>query len=424
MANKMDCFSYKNGIFHAENVSIEKLVSTVDTPFYCYSSRKLQENFAEFDNAFRGLPHIICYAIKANANQAIVRTLADCGAGADIVSVGELVRALHAEIPPEKIVFSGAGKTHEEITAALIAHIRQINVESIPELRLISNVAAARGLSAPVALRINPDIKAGGHDKISTGHKETKFGIGMDQLGEAMSLVGTLPGLVFKGFSVHIGSHINDYEPLRASYVRLAEIAAEWKSKGFDGKDIDLGGGVPIAYDGETESVPFSAYAGMVHETVGKLGFHVSFEPGRRLVGTAGILVSRVLYVKDTPEKRFVIIDAAMNDLVRPAMYEARHSIVPVKQSLEAGIKPASVVGPICESSDSFGDSFALPDDIREGDFIAILQAGAYGSSMASTYNARSLIPEVMVNDARSELIRRRISVAEQMSWESMPSWI
>lgn len=420
----MTCFPYKDGVLHAEDTSLEKIANEIDTPFYCYSSKQLNENYAEFENALKEFKPRICYAIKANANQAVVRTLAKCGAGADIVSVGDLMRALEAEMPPDKIVFSGVGKTAEEITAALLAGIHQLNVESIPELLQISQIAALRSLTAPVALRVNPDIKAGGHEKISTGHKEAKFGIVAEQLEEAIKLATTLPGLKFMGFSVHIGSYINDYEPFRKAYARLAEMVKEWRAKGVKIENLDLGGGFPIAYDGYSETVPFSEFASVVRETVGNIGCNLAFEPGRRFVATAGIIISRVIYVKDTPTKRFVIIDAAMNDLVRPAMYEARHSIVPIRKEQNGKTLPATVVGQICESSDSFGDNFTLPADIKAGDLVAIMQAGAYGSSMASTYNARALIPEVMVSGPRSELVRRRISVAEQISWESLPSWL
>ncbi|MDD3288565.1 MAG: diaminopimelate decarboxylase [Alphaproteobacteria bacterium] len=420
----MTIFDYSNGVLRAESVPLPEIAQKVDTPFYCYSAQRLRDNYESFSSAFNELNATIYYAIKANGNQATIRTLAACGAGADIVSVGELMRALEAGIPPGKIVFSSAGKTEDEIKAALIAHIYQLNVESMPELKLISQIATETGTTAPIALRINPDVNAGTHEKISTGHKETKFGIEISQLYEAMNLATTLPGVSFKGFTMHIGSHINDYAPFREAYSRLRELVEDWRARGVKIERLDLGGGVAIPYDKDDETTPFSEYAKIVRETVGDLGCHLSFEPGRRLVGDAGILVSRVLYVKDTPSKRFVIIDAAMNDLVRPAMYGARHSIIPVEFNKSGETTLATVAGAVCETSDSFGDDFALPTTIKAGDLIAILQAGAYGSAMSSTYNARPLIPEVIVLKEVFAQTRRRISVAEQISWDSIPKWL
>lgn len=417
----MSAFSYKKGALCAEDVPLERIAEEAGTPFYCYSTAQLEANYREFADAFKDLKPAIYYAVKANANKAVVRTLADCGAGADITSSGELERALAAGIKPAHIVYSGVGKKREEIAAALLAGLHQINAESIPELSLISEVAKETGRTAPLALRVNPDVDARSSKKISTGELGTKFGIDHAQIPDAMKLATALPGLAFKGFTVHIGSHMNDYEPFRLGYGKLAEIVKYWRAQGVKVERLDLGGGVGIPYDGETLP-PFKDYAAIVKETVGGLGCALAFEPGRRLCGNAGVLVARVLYVKQGAAKRFVILDAGMNDLVRPAMYGARHSILPVREkSGKDGV--ADVVGPVCETSDLFGKDYNLPG-IAVGDLVAILQAGAYGASMSSSYNGRALVPEVLVAGAQSAIVRRRIAVAEQIGWEGLPQWL
>jgi diaminopimelate decarboxylase len=415
----MSAFAYRAGLLHAENVALAVLAENVGTPFYVYSTAQLKTNYKAFADAFTGLNPLVCYAVKANTNQAIIRILAECGAGADVTSAGELERALAAGIRPEKIIYSGVGKRCDEIMAALLAGVHQLNVESIPELRLIAEVAAGLEKTAPVAIRVNPDVAARTYKQTSTGELSTKFGIGMQQLGEAMKLA-TGPGMAFRGFQVHIGSHVHDYEPFRDTFTRLASLVEEWRAKGVKIGHLDLGGGVGIPYDGQTLA-PFSEYAAIVRKTLGGLGCALSFEPGRRLVGDAGILVSRVIYDKPGIGKRFLILDAGMNDLVRPAMYGARHSIIPVRESAAAA-EPADVVGPVCETGDLFGEDYRLPG-VGAGDLIAILQAGAYGSVMASTYNGRALVPEVLVNGGDYAVIRRRIPITEQMSWEALPPW-
>ncbi len=417
-------FVYQNGVFCAEATPLSKLAEEVGTPFYCYSTEQLRQNYRAFAEPFAKMKATIHYANKANANLAVSRALAHCGAGADVTSAGELERALMADVSPDKIVFSGVGKTHNDVMAALLADICQINAESLPEIAMISRVAAAQGKTASLGLRINPDVNAGTYQQTSTGHKETKFGIDKSQLDEAVRLATTLPGLNLKGFTVHVGSHVYDYEPFRLAFQMLADAVRHYRSKGVPIDRVDLGGGVTIPYDGKTLP-PFAGYAAIVHEVIAPLNCEISFEPGRRLVGDAGILISRVTFVKETPYKKFLILDAGMNDLVRPAMYGARHTILPVLEPKSA-VKTAetvAVVGPICETSDMFGEDYSL-GGVREGDLVAILQAGAYGAAMSGNYNGRALIPEVLVSKDNYAIVRRRIAVAEQIAWEAMPSWI
>jgi len=415
-------FTYRAGTLCAEAVPLEKIADDVGTPCYVYSTEQLKANYRAFAEPFKGMNVTIYYANKANANQAVIRTLVECGAGVDITSIGELERALHAGARGEKIIYSGVGKRRDEIVAALMANVHQLNVESIPELRHISEIAVEMKRKAPVALRVNPNVSARTHRKISTGEMGTKFGIDHVQLNEAMSLAASLPGLDFRGFTVHIGSHVHDYEPFREAYAKVAEMVRFWRGKGYKITSLDLGGGVGIPYDGQTLA-PFSEYAAIVKETVGDLGCELSFEPGRRLVGDAGVLVSRVVYDKQGAHQRFLILDAGMNDLVRPAMYDARHGILPVKEAAAGETELADVVGPVCETADLFGVEYALPG-VGQGDLIAILQAGAYGATMSSTYNGRCLVPEVMVSGSQFSVVRRRISVAEQIGWECLPPWM
>jgi diaminopimelate decarboxylase len=414
-------FAYRGGILHVENVSLETIAADVGTPFYVYSTAQLQANYRMFADSFADQNAMICYAVKANTNQAVIRTLADCGAGADVTSVGELERALAAGIHPEKIIYSGVGKRRDEITAALLARVHQVNVESIPELCVIAQVARELKCDAPVAIRVNPDVAARTYKQTSTGELSTKFGIGLAQLDEAMKLATDTPSLRFRGFQIHIGSHVHDYEPFRDAFTKLATLVRAWRAKGIKVEHLDLGGGVGIPYDGQSLP-PFSQYAVIVKETVGDLDCALSFEPGRRLVGDAGVLVSRVVYDKQGIGKRFLILDAGMNDLVRPAMYGARHSIIAVREKAGAHASPADIVGPVCGTSDLFGENYCLPG-VGADDLIAILQAGAYGSAMASMYNGRVLIPEVLASGSNYALVRRRLSVAEQMSWEALPPW-
>ena len=417
----MNSFSYRNGALCAEAMPIAEIAADVGTPFYCYATERLQENYRAFASPFAGLNAMVCFAVKANANQAVIRTLANCGAGADITSVGELERTLQAGVKPEKIIFSGVGKTRDEIRAALLARVHQLNVESIPELRMIGEVAAQLGVVAPILLRVNPDVDAKTHKHLSTGHKETKFGIEWEQLDEALRLATNLSGLAFKGLSIHVGTYVPDYSPFRLAFERLAELVKRLRGEGYVIERLDLGGGVSIPYDGESLP-PFADYAALVKEIIAPLGCAIAFEPGRRLVGDAGILVSRVIRVKEGVTKKFVIIDAAMNDLVRPAMYGARHEIIAATDA-PAAAKAVDVVGPVCETGDLFGADYRLPE-LAAGDLVAILQGGAYGCVMASAYNGRALIPEVLVSGAQYAVVRRRIVVAEQIGWEGLPSWL
>ncbi|MDR3451089.1 MAG: diaminopimelate decarboxylase [Alphaproteobacteria bacterium] len=417
----MTAFTYRDGVLCADSVSLADIAAKVGTPFYVYSETRLRENFREFHSHLADLNPLICFAVKANPNVAVIKILADCGAGADITSAGELERAVKAGIPPQKIIFSGVGKTRDEIAIALKLGIFQLNAESIPEMRIISEVAASLNLRAPLTLRVNPNVAAHTHFKLATGEMGTKFGIDSAQLDEAMELTRTLPALDLKGFQVHVGTHLFDYGDFREAYTKLADMVRFWRGKGFALTRLDLGGGVGIPYDGRTQA-PFSEYAQIVHETVGKLGCELAFEPGRRLVGDAGALVSRVVYDKRGVSKRFLILDAGMNDLIRPAMYEARHSIVPVREGPVTGYhnsepEPADVVGPVCETSDLFGENYLLPG-VGQGDLVAILQGGAYGAAMSSNYNGRALVPEVLTSGDKFRTIRRRITVTEQIGWE------
>jgi diaminopimelate decarboxylase len=417
----MTPFTYRGGALCIDAVPLTAIADQVGTPFYAYSETRLRENYAEFHSALEKLKPLICYAVKANPNVVVIRTLSSCGAGADITSAGEMERALKAGVPPHKIIFSGVGKTRDEIAAALKVGIYQLNAESIPEMHVISEVAASLNLRAPLTLRVNPNVAAHTHYKLATGEMGTKFGIDSGQLDEAMGLTQSLPSLDLKGFQVHVGTHLFDYGDFREAYSKLVDMVRFWRGNGFALTRLDLGGGVGIPYDGRTQA-PFADYAQIVYETVADLGCELMFEPGRRLVGDAGILVSRVIYDKRGISKRFLILDTGMNDLVRPAMYEARHSIVPLRESEAVGYRnepePADVVGPVCETSDLFGENYLLPG-VGQGDLVGILQGGAYGAAMSSNYNGRPLIPEVMVGGDKFRLIRRRISIAEQMTWEA-----
>jgi diaminopimelate decarboxylase len=417
----MTNFAYHHGQLHVDALPLSQLAASIETPFYCYSAGRLRDNYQRLQSALAEFQPLICFAVKANANQAVLSTLADCGAGADIVSGGELERALAATIVPGKIVYSGVGKSAAEMRAALLAGIHQFNVESLPELRLLNLTAAELNTIAPVALRVNPDVDPLTHAKISTGEEDTKFGIPREQISEALTMCRQLPNLALKGLSVHIGSQLTDFEPFRQAYRFVADLVRHCRAEGHSITRLDLGGGIGIPYQGQPVP-PLSLYADIVRETVGALGCQLAFEPGRYLCADAGVLVTRVLTVKQTPEKNFLVLDAGMNDLVRPAMYEARHTILPVQQT-QKPLENYAVVGPICETSDLFGEDYRLPQ-VAEGDLMAIMDAGAYGSSMAGTYNAKPLVPEVLAQGSNFAVVRRRITVAEQIAWESVPEWL
>jgi diaminopimelate decarboxylase len=416
-------FSYRDGRLHASGVPLEALAAEFGTPFYCYDADALEHGYRHFAAALAGLPATICYALKANSNQAVIATFAALGAGADVVSEGELRRALAAGVPPQKIVFAGVGKTTAEMAAGLDAGILQFNVESVPELQQLSAVAAARGLSAAVALRINPDVDAGTHEKISTGKAENKFGIPFDQAPEAARLAASLPGLRLEGLAVHIGSQLTELAPYRAAFRRLAELYGALRAAGLPLCRIDLGGGLGLAYREEQPPTP-EDYARLARETVGRLGAQVICEPGRHLVGGAGLLLTRVLYVKEGATRAFLIVDAAMNDLIRPTLYEAWHDILPVAEpAADAPVGRYDVVGPVCESGDFLAKHRALARPAA-GDLLAVANAGAYGAVMASTYNSRPLVPEVLVRTGAFFVVRQRPSYATLIALDCLPPWL
>jgi diaminopimelate decarboxylase len=418
-----DFFRYSGGELHAEAVPISQVAAAVGTPFYLYSAAAFTAHYRRFAEAFGPERPLICYAVKANSNLAILRLFAGLGAGADVVSEGELRRALAAGVPPQRIVFSGVGKTRAELEAAVAAEIHQINVESVPELYLLSEVAVASGRVARVAIRVNPDVDARTHAKISTGVKETKFGIDFQSVVAAYRLAGELPGIDPVGLAVHICSQLIHPEPYRRAFSRVAQLVRELRVLGFAVDRVDLGGGIGIRYRAEAPPDPKS-YARLTREAFGSLALAMTFEPGRVLSGQAGLLVARVIVVKEGIAKRFVILDAAMNDFIRPALYEAWHEIVAVRRPAPGVVlAPADVVGPICETGDTFAVDRELPP-LVEGDLVALTAAGAYGAVMSSTYNSRLLIPEVLVFDHRFDIIRARPTYDDMLSLDTIPTWL
>ncbi len=405
----MNHFHYLDGVLHAENVPLPQIAQSVGTPFYCYSTATLERHFKVFSDGLRGLDALVCYALKANSNQAVIKTLARLGAGADVVSEGELRRALAAGIPASKIVFSGVGKTAGEMDFALAAGIHCFNVESRPELELLSARAVAADKTAPVSIRVNPDVDARTHKKISTGRKENKFGIPYDEARQAYARAAELPGLKPVGIDMHIGSQIVDLEPFDEAIKLLADLALTLKADGHAISHIDLGGGLGVPYRQDNEPPPLpQAYGEIVRRHCDHLGMKVLVEPGRLIVGNAGILVTSVIYVKGGDHKNFVIVDAAMNDLIRPTLYDAYHHIEPVVEAdINAPRITADIVGPVCET----GDYLALDREMplpEPGDLLSVGTAGAYGAVQAGTYNSRLLVPEVLVNGDRFHVIRPR----------------
>jgi len=421
----MNHFDYRNGVLHAEAVSLVELADAVGTPFYCYSTATLERHYRVFAEAFAGEKALVCYAMKANSNQSVLRTLAKLGAGADVVSGGELKRALAAGIPPERIVFSGVGKTEAELRAALAADILCINVESEPELELLSALASGQGKTARISVRVNPDVDSGSHAKISTGKSENKFGIPLAQARAVYARAAKLPGIRVTGVDMHIGSQITDLVPLEAAFRLLAEFVQTLRADGHTISHVDFGGGLGIPYhmDGEAPPLP-SAYAAMVKRVTHNLGCTLLFEPGRMIVGNAGILVARVIYVKQGEAKKFVIIDAAMNDLIRPTLYEAHHDILPVRAfSKGAPEITADVVGPVCESGDYLALGRNLPEP-KAGDLLAIMTAGAYGAVQSGFYNTRALVPEVLVKDDQYAVVRPRVEVDDLIAMDRPAPWL
>ncbi|WP_068084181.1 diaminopimelate decarboxylase [Polycladidibacter stylochi] len=420
----MHHFLYKDGTLHAESVALTKIASQVGTPFYCYSRATLERHYAVLAEAFSQIDHLICYAMKANSNQAVLQVLAQKGAGVDVVSEGELRRALAAGIPANKIVFSGVGKKRSEMRFALEAGILCFNIESEPELQRLSQVASEMDKVAPVSLRINPDVDAKTHAKISTGKAENKFGISWQRAREVYAQVAKLPALKATGIDMHIGSQITSLEPFDSAFSRLGELVAQLKSDGHAIQHVDVGGGLGIPYGGGIEAPDPRAYADVVRKHVEKLGCKVVFEPGRLIAGNAGILVTETIFVKEGDAKNFIIVDAAMNDLIRPTLYEAHHEIAAVEQAREEGDKIfADVVGPVCETGDYLAKDRELPK-VDEGDLLAVYSAGAYGAVQSCTYNSRLLVPEVLVDGDKYAVIRERRSYEDLIAQDTVPNWV
>jgi len=421
----MNHFDYRNGVLHAEAVNLSRLAEAVGTPFYCYSTATLERHFRVFTDAFAGEKVLVCYAMKANSNQSVLRTLAKLGAGADVVSGGELKRAMAAGIPSQKIVFSGVGKTESELRAALAADILCINIESEPELELLSRLAVETGRTARISVRVNPDVDAGTHAKISTGKSENKFGIPISRAREVYARAAKMPGIKVMGTDMHIGSQITELGRMETAFRILAEFVQTLRTDGHDIAHIDFGGGLGIPYYMDREAPPApDAYAAMVKRVTHNLGCTLMFEPGRMIVGNAGILVARVIYVKHGDGKNFVIIDAAMNDLIRPTLYEAHHDILPVVEAAKGDRRiVADVVGPVCETGDYLALDRTLPEP-KAGDLLAIMTAGAYGAVQSGTYNTRALIPEVLVKDDQYAVVRPRLEVDALIAMDRPAPWL
>lgn len=421
----MNHFDYRDGALHAEDVPIAEIAAAVGTPFYCYSTATLTRHFQAFQRAFAGLDALVCYAMKANSNQAVLRTLAALGAGADVVSEGELRRALAAGIPAGRIVFSGVGKTAREMDFALATGIHCFNVESEPELELLAARAAAAGRVAPVSLRINPDVDARTHRKISTGKAENKFGIPWQRARAAYGRAAELPGIRVVGIDTHIGSQITELQPFEDAFALLADLVETLRADGHALEHVDLGGGLGIPYSGGNDLPPLpDDYAAIVRKSIAKLGLKLIFEPGRLIVGNAGMLISEVIFVKEGDAKNFLIVDAAMNDLVRPTLYDAFHEIMPVRRRpVDAPRMTVDIVGPVCETGDYLGLDRDLPR-LAAGDLIAVASAGAYGAVQAGTYNSRLLVPEVLVSGERFHVIRPRGTYEELIAQDSVPDWL
>ncbi|WP_323014750.1 diaminopimelate decarboxylase [Devosia sp.] len=415
-------FHHRDGTLFAEDVDLNLLAEKVGTPFYVYSSATLRRHVRVVREAFEGIPTLLAYAMKANSNQAVLTLMAREGCGADVVSVGELERALAAGIPPEKIVFSGVAKTVTEMRRALDVGIKCFNVESEPELERLSMVAADMGRTARVSVRVNPDVDARTHAKISTGKAENKFGIPYARAREVYTRIAALPHVEAVGVDMHIGSQITDLEPFGNAFGLMAELVTALRADGHNIHHVDIGGGLGIPYNVDEEAPPLpTAYAAVVREKVGNLGCTLVIEPGRLLVGNAGILVTKVEYVKEG-SANFVIVDAAMNDLIRPTLYEAHHDVQPVNASNLPPIT-ADIVGPVCETGDYLAKGRTIPG-VKEGDLLAVMSAGAYGAVMASTYNSRPLVPEILVDGSRYHVIRPRRSLAELIALDSVPDWV
>ena len=421
----MHHFSYKSGILHAEDVSLARIAAEVGTPFYCYSTATIERHYSVLAHAFRDQDALICFAVKANSNQAVLATMARLGAGMDVVSEGELRRARAAGVPPSKIIFAGVGKTRAEMAYALEAGILGFNVESEPELMALSGVATAIGKTASIALRVNPDVDARTHAKISTGKSENKFGVPYVDARGLYAKAAELPGIKVAGIHMHIGSQITDLAPFCDAFRLLGDLARDLMADGIQLEHLDIGGGLGVPYRGGNDVPPHpDAYAAAVKQALGGLGLKIVLEPGRMIVGNAGVLVTRVAYVKEGADRTFTIVDAAMNDLIRPTLYEAYHDIWPVAE-MRSDMSPMQqdIVGPVCETGDYLAQDRALPP-FEAGDLIAVMTAGAYGAVMSSTYNTRPLIPEILVNGDSYAVVRARPSYDDLIGADSLPPWL
>lgn len=421
----MNHFNYRNGVLHAEAVDLALLAEKIGTPFYCYSTATLERHYRVFADAFADVESLVCYSLKANSNQSVLKTLARLGAGADVVSGGELKRARAAGIAAEKIVFSGVGKTETELRAALDEDVLCINVESEPELELLSRLATETGRIARISIRVNPDVDSGTHAKISTGKSENKFGVPLIQARDVYARAAKLPGIRITGIDVHIGSQITDLGPLEAAFRLLVDFVHTLRADGHTISHVDFGGGLGIPYHLDQTAPPEpAAYAAMVKRVSHNLGAKLMFEPGRLIVGNAGILVSRVIHLKHGEARNFVVIDAAMNDLIRPTLYEAHHDILPVRLAgAGAPTIVADVVGPVCETGDYLALGRTMPEP-KSGDLIAIMTAGAYGAVQAGTYNTRALVPEVLVKDDQYAVVRPRVDVEALIAMDKVAPWL
>jgi diaminopimelate decarboxylase len=419
----MNPFHHKDGELHAEDVPLRRVAEEVGTPCYVYSSAAITERYERYAKSLSGLNARIYYSVKANSSQAVIATLGRLGAGADVVSVGEMYRALKAGIAASDIVFAGVGKTREEMAAALQAGIHQFNVESRGELRTLNDVALGLGKRAPTVLRINPDVDAKTHAKISTGKAENKFGIDIAHAPEIYAEAAKLPGIEIIGLACHIGSQLLDIAPYRSAFGKLAELTRQLRGAGLKVSRIDLGGGIGVSYRGE-QTISIDDYTTAVMETVGNLGVQLEIEPGRSIVADAGLLLAKVVNVKEGVSRKFVIVDAAMNDLIRPALYDAYHEILPLRTpESEAPVERVDVVGPICESGDLFAEQRPMPP-LAPNDLVAFCNAGAYGAVMASTYNTRPIAPEVMVKGGDFQVVRPRLSYDTLIGQDVVPSWL
>jgi len=419
----MNHFEYRDGALCCEGVRLADIAEAVGTPVYVYSTATLERHYDVFRTAFAPRDVLVAFAVKANANVAVLATLARKGAGADTVSAGEIARALRAGVPASRIIFSGVGKTADELSFAVDSDVYQINVESIAELETLSQCAAALGKTPAIAIRVNPDVGAGGHDKISTGKSDAKFGVSVDQALALYARAAADPHLSAKGLAVHIGSQIRQLDPLEAAFKTMRRMAEQLRAQGVAIERLDLGGGLGVPYFHEPDPPSPTDYAAMVNRVFEGLDISLAFEPGRMIAGNAGVLLARVIRVQERAARPILVLDAGMNDLIRPAIYDAYHEIKPLKQVQGVPLQSYDVVGPICETGDTFTRNRTLPP-LAPDDLVAFMTAGAYGAVMASTYNARALVPEVLVARDTFDVVRRRWTLEDQLALEHMPAWL